>query len=117
DTAIEGNTIEKCAVGISGGYGVPNTMIKKCTIKGCETGVKLEGATGIIEDTIVEGALTAFHHENANLQLTNFQIKDLNAKGTAVNFLTGKLSLLNCNIAPAGIKLAAQPATAKDDPV
>jgi hypothetical protein len=117
DSVVEGNTIERCAAGIAGGYGIPNTMIKKCVIRGCEVGIRLEGATGVLEDTVVEGALTAFNHDNSILQLTNFQVKDLHAKGTAVNFLTGKLTLLNCNIAPAEIKVAAQPATAKDDPV
>jgi hypothetical protein len=117
DSVVEGNTIERCVAGITGGYGIPNTMIKRCIVRGCETGIRLEGATGVLEDTIVEGSMTAFSHENSILQLTNFQVKDLNAKGTAVNFLTGKLTLLNCNIAPAQIKVGAQPATAKDDPV
>lgn len=117
DTVLEGNTIERCGTGLIGGYGIPNTMIKKCTIRGCETGIKLEGATGVIEDTIVEGATTAFNQQNAILQLTNFQIKDLNPKGVAVFHEGGKLSLLNCNITPAQIKLAPAAATAKDDPV
>ena len=117
DYTIEGNTIDGCIAGITGRLGIPNSTIRQCVIRNCETGISLEGASGIIEDTLVEGAMTALHHENSNLQLTNFQIKDLNAKGTAVNFVTGKLSLLNCNIAPAQIKVAAQPATAKDDPV
>jgi hypothetical protein len=117
DSVLEDNTIEGCTAGITGGYGIPNTMIKKCVVKGCETGIKLEGASGVLEDTVVQGAMTAFHHENANLQLTNFQIKDLREKGTAVNFLSGKLTLLNCNLTAAQIKMAAQPATAKDDPV
>ena len=117
DSALESNTVDGCASGIVGGYGIPNTMIKKCTVRNCPTGIKLEGATGVIEDTIVEGATLAFHQQNATLQLTNFHIKDLNAKGIAIQFDTGKLTLLNCNIAPADIKIGVQPATAKDDPV
>jgi hypothetical protein len=117
DAVLVGNTIEKCGIGITGGYGIPNTMIKGCTIRACETGIKLEGGSGVLEHTLVEGATTAFHIQNANLQLTNFHVKDLAAKGTAVLFDTGELTLLNCNIAPAQIKIGPQPATAKADPV
>jgi hypothetical protein len=117
DTVIEGNTIEKCGSGITGGYGIPNTMVKKCVIRGCETGIKFEGGSGVIEDTLVEGATMAFHQQNMILHLTNFQIKDLNPKGVAVFHEGGRLSLLNCNITPAQIKLAPPAATAKDDPV
>lgn len=117
DSMLLDNTIEKCVSGITGGYGIPSTMLKKTVIRGCETGIKLEGASGVLEETLVEGAATAFHLQNSNLQLTNFHIKDLAANGTAVLFDTGVLTLLNCNIAPAQIKVGAQPATAKVDPV
>jgi hypothetical protein len=117
DSVLEGNTIEKCPAGITGGYGIPNTMIKKCVVRGCDLGIKLEGASGVVEDTIVEGAMTAFHQQNANLQLTNFQIKDLNAKGTAMLHEGGKLMLLNCNVTAAQIKVAPPAATEKDAPV
>ncbi|MBM3993738.1 MAG: right-handed parallel beta-helix repeat-containing protein [Planctomycetes bacterium] len=117
DSAVEGNTVEGCAAGITGGYGIPSTMIKKNIIRGCEVGIRLEGASGVLEDNLVEGAMTAFQHENASLQVANLQIKDLNAKGTGINFLSGKLTLLNCDIAPAQIKVAAQAATVKDDPI
>lgn len=117
DSVLHGNTIEKCASGITGGYGIPNTMMRKCVVRGCGVGIKLEGASGVLEDTVVEGATTAFHIQNANLQLTNFHINDLAAKGTAVQFDTGTLTLLNCNIAPGQIKVGPQPAAAKADPV
>ena len=83
----------------------------------CTTGISLEGASGVVEDTLIEGATTAFHHENCNLQLTTFEIKGLNPKGIAINFVSGKLSLLNCNIEPKQIKVGPPPATAKDDPI
>ena len=117
DATLIGNTVEKCTSGITGGYGIPNTMLKNCVVRGCETGIKLEGGSGVLEDTLVEGAATAFHIQNSSLQLTNFHVKDLAAKGTAVLFDTGTLTLLNCNIAPGQIKIGAQPATAKVDPV
>jgi hypothetical protein len=115
DSVLIGNTIEKCKFGINGGYGIPNTMIRKCIVRGCETGIKLEGGSGVLEDIAVEGATTAFHIQNSNLQLTNFHVKDLAAKGTAVLFDNGTLTLLNCNIAPGQIKIGSQPATAKAD--
>jgi Right handed beta helix region len=115
DSVIAGNIIEKCPLGINGGYGIPSTMLKNCIIRGCDTGIKLEGASGVLEDTVVEGATTAFHIQNSNLQLTNFRVKDLAAKGIAVLFDTGTMTLLNCNIAPGQIKIGAQPPTAKGD--
>ena len=117
DSLLMGNTVEKCSVGITGGYGIPNTMLRNCIVRGCETGIKLEGATGVLEDTLVEGATSAFHVQNANLQITNFFIKDLAPKGTAILFDAGTLMMLNCNIAPAQIKMGAQPATIKEDPI
>ncbi len=117
DSVLIGNTVENCTIGINGGYGVPNTMVKDCIVRNCETGIKLEGATGVVENTVVEKALTGFNHQNSNLQLTNFMVKDLLAKGLPVLFDTGVMTLLNCNIQAAQIKIGAQPATAKDDPV
>ncbi|MBI2805815.1 MAG: right-handed parallel beta-helix repeat-containing protein [Planctomycetes bacterium] len=117
DSVVVDNTIEKCDAGITGGYGIPNTMIQKCVIRDCDLGIRLEGGNGVVEDTVVERARIAFHHQNANLQLTNFQIKDLAAKGTAVLFDDGALSLLNCNIAPGQIKVAPQGPKATGVPV
>ena len=115
DSVIVGNTIEKCTFAITGGYGIPNTMIRQCTIRACETGIKLEGASGVIENTDVEGATTAFHIQNANLQLTSFRVKNLAPKGNAVLFDSGAMTLLNCNIAADQIKIAPQAATVKTD--
>jgi len=117
DSTLLGNTVEKCTNGITGGYGIPSTMLKKNIVRRCELGIRLEGGSGVVEDTLIEGATTAFHLQNASFQLTNFHVKDLNAKGTAVLFETGSLTLLNCNIAPGQIKIGTQPATAKVDPV
>ena len=117
DSVLLNNTVEKCAAGITGGYGIPNTMLRGCVVRDCAVGIKLEGASGVVEHTVVESATTAFHMQNSNMQLTHFVVKNLNPKGQAVLFDTGTLSLLNCNIAPAQIKIGVQPATAKTDPV
>jgi hypothetical protein len=117
DYIVEGNLVEGAAIGLNSGYGAANSSFRKCIIRNCETGISFEGVSGVIEDTLVEGAMTAFRHENCNLQVTNLQIKGLNAKGTAINFVSGKLSLLNCNIDPKQIKVGPPPATAKDNPI
>jgi hypothetical protein len=117
DNVVVGNTIEKCGVGIQGGYGVPNVMIKHATIRGCDTGLKLEGASGVVEDVTVEGASTGLYHTNSKLQFTNFRIKELAKKGVAIDFDTGTLSLLNCDVRFEDIKIAPQkPAADKPPP-
>ncbi len=106
DSVLVGNVVERCAFGVTGGYGVPNTMLKDTVVRGCDTGVKLEGATGVVEDLLVEGAAVAFHMQNSNLQLNGFQAKDLAKKGLAVLHEGGTLSLLNGNVAAGQIKMA-----------
>ena len=105
DSALVGNTVENCTAGIVGGS-VPNAIIKQCTVRGCQTGIKLDTASGVLEATTVEGAGTGLHQHAANLQLTNFQVKDVKAKGVAALVETGgTLTLLNCNIQPGQIKM------------
>jgi hypothetical protein len=117
DNVVTGNTIEKCSIGIQGGYGVPNVMIRQATIKACDTGVKLEGASGVLENVTVEGAATAYYQTNCKLQLTGFRCKDLAKKGVAVEFDSGTLSLLNCELKPEDIKILPQkPDPAKPPP-
>jgi parallel beta-helix repeat protein len=110
DTVLTGNTVEQCGFGVVGGYGLPNLMIKDLTVRGCETGLRLEGSSlGALEGITVEGAKVAFHHQNSNFQLTNFHVKKLDSKGTAILWESGTLKLLNCNVAPAQIKLSPAP--------
>jgi hypothetical protein len=116
DSVLIGNTIEKCTYGITGGYGIPNTMIKQTTIRGCEFGVKLEGGSGVLEEVMVEGATTAFQQQNCNLQLTQFGVKDLAKNGVAVLVETGTLSLLNCDLKPEQFKVLPQPPAAPGKP-
>jgi hypothetical protein len=116
DAVLGNNTIEKCGIGLNGGYGVPNVMIQHLSVRGCATGVKLEGATGVLEDVTVEGATTAFSHTNSRLQLTNFRIKDLAKKGVAVEFDVGTLALLNCELRPEDIKIPPQKPPEKPPP-
>jgi hypothetical protein len=108
DSVLLGNSIAKCTFGITGGYGIPNTMIKQTRIIGCETGVKLEGASGVLEDLTVEGATTGFLLQNSTLQLMQFQVKDLARNGVAVQVETGSLTLLNCDLKPEQFKVLAQ---------
>ena len=117
DNVVTANTIEKCNIGIQGGYGVPNVMIKNATIRGCDTGVKLEGASGVVENVVVEGATTAFYQTTCKLQITSFRFKELAKKGIAVEFDSGTLSLLNCELKPDEIKVVPRkPDPAKPPP-
>lgn len=105
DAVVSDNVVEKCAVGLQAGYGNPNVMIKNLTIRGCESGVKLEGCPGgILEGVTVEGALTGLIAENVSLQLTDFRVKDLRPKGSAIVWISGELKLLGGNVGPAHIK-------------
>ncbi len=118
DSVLIGNTVENCTSGITGGYGIPNTMIKQTRIRGCATGFKLEGGSGVLEDILVEGATTAFHEQNSSFQLTQFIVKDLAPKtGMAVLHEGNTLTLMNCNILPGQIKLGPQGAKPAPVPV
>jgi hypothetical protein len=118
DPVLMNNTVEKGEIGISFGYGAPNTMLKRAIVKGCASGLKLEGATGVIEDTVVEGATTALYLENSNIQLNNFQVKTLAKKGQAISGNGAVLSLLNCNLTPADIKAVPRaPEAGKKPPI
>ena len=117
DAVLIGNTIEKCAVGIQGGGGVPNVMIKQATIRGCEAGISLASATGVLEDVLVEGTTTAFYQTASKLQLNNFRVKDLlPKKGIAVSFDSGTLSLLNCELRSEDIQILPQKPADKGPP-
>jgi hypothetical protein len=105
DSVLMGNTVEKCKFGVVGGYGLPNLMIKDLTVRGCDTGLRLEGATGVLENVTVAGAKLGFHQQNANFQLTNFRLKDLDPKGEGIRWESGMLKLLNCDVRPEQIKL------------
>jgi hypothetical protein len=110
DAVVIDNTIEKCTHGLVGGYGVPNLMVKQLTIRGCPDGIRLESASGVLEDVTVEGSTTAYEQQNSTMQLNNFQVKDLAKKGgLAVLHEGGSLALQNCNIVPAQIKVVPQP--------
>jgi hypothetical protein len=116
DSVLIGNRIEKCDFGVTGGYGIPNTMIKETVVTECDTGMRLEGATGVVEDLLVEKAMVGFHQQNSILQLSALQIKDLQPKGTAILYETGVLTLLDANVAPEQVKfLNAKPVSVKKD--
>jgi parallel beta-helix repeat protein len=108
DAVLIGNTIENCTHGISGSFGIDNTIVKKCQMRGCDYGIVLQGGTAVVEDTLIEDStLIGFQQATAQLQLTNCQIRNTSPKGVALNFKSGTLSLLNCNITPDQIKMEA----------
>jgi hypothetical protein len=117
DCVVTDTVVEKCNFGLSGGYGLPNLMVKQLIVRGCESGVRLEGTSGVVEDAVVEGALTAYQQTNSTVQIVNLQVKDLAKKGgLAVLHEGGSLTLQNCNILPAEIKVVPQPPAADGKP-
>jgi hypothetical protein len=108
DSVVTDNTVEKCTYGLSAGA-VTNLMLKDMTARGCDTGIRMtEGTTGVVEDSVVRGATTAYLQSTATLQISGLQVKDLAPKGVAVQCESGSVSLLNCNIPPAQIKVLPQ---------
>ena len=117
DGVLIGNVVEKCGAGVGGGAGLPNLMVKDLTVRGCEVGLRIEGAPGgVLEGVTVDGATTALHVQNATLQLTDFRVKDLALKGVGVVTEGGVLRLLGGNLTPYHFKVAP-PAGATAVPV
>lgn len=106
DSVVTDNTIENCSGGIYW-YGT-NGMIKQATIKGCDTGVAITSMSGAIDDVTVEGAKTGLYHGGADAQVSNFRVTKLQKDGIAVDYYSGPLTLLNCNIRPEQIRVAKQ---------
>jgi hypothetical protein len=79
-------------------YGT-NGMLKNLAIRKCDTGLTLTSASGVVEDTLIEGCKTGYYHALATVQMTNVRITDMPKDGTVVAFYAGPLKLLNCNIA------------------
>jgi parallel beta-helix repeat protein len=104
EVAVIGNTIEKCPIGIHSFYSL-NSMIKSCTVRNCEVGVSFYSATGTVEDVVIEGAVTALSNFQSTVQAATVEVKDLAKKGQAILHEGGGMTLLNCNINPAQVKL------------
>ena len=110
DSVLAGNTVAKCKFGVIGGGGLPNLMVKDLIVRGCETGLRLEGSNGgVLENVTITGAKLGFHQQNSNFQLTNFRLKELDPKGVGILWESGTLKLLNCDVRPEQIKLVPPP--------
>jgi len=103
DSVVTGNTIEKCSAGIYW-YG-ENGMIKQATIRDCSSGVVITSMSGALEDITVEGALVGLYHAGATAQVTSMHVRNLLKNGKAVQYASGPLRLLNCNIKPDQIEI------------
>jgi hypothetical protein len=119
EVAVIGNKVEKCPIGIHNFYTL-NSMIKGNTVRNCEVGVSFYHSTGVVESVTVDGATTALGHDNSTVHATNVEVKNLAKKGMAILHDGGSMTLLNCNITPAQVKLIVQkPSTdpAKPPPI
>jgi hypothetical protein len=86
-------------------YGT-NGMLKNLVIRKCDTGLTLTSASGVVEDTLIEGCKTGYYHGPTTAQFTNVRITDLQKDGTAVLYYNGPLKLLNCNITAEQVTVA-----------
>lgn len=78
-------------------YGT-NGMLKDLKIRKCDTGLTMTSASGVVENSHIEGCKTGYYHGPSTAQLTNVRITDLQKDGTAVLYYNGPLKLLNCNV-------------------
>ena len=107
EVTVTGNTIEKCPIGIHNFYTL-NSMLKHCTTRNCDVGVSFYHSTGGMEEIVIEGAAAALGHDHSTVQATTVEVKSLARKGVGILHDGGALTLLNCNIAPAQVKLIVQ---------
>lgn len=98
DSAIASNSIAGPTVGISAGGG-QNAMLKANGINGCETGVRFENGTGILEESAIVGALKAAVVVGSTFQFTDVRVEQLREGGTALALAGSAVTLLNCNMA------------------
>ena len=117
DSSVLDNVVEGCAVGVQGGYGIPNTMIRNVAIKDCDAGIKLEGASGVVEDAVIENAKLGISMINANLQFHRVRLEKLDPKGIAFDWNTGTVTLLDCGIKLEQVKWNAPAAPPPGDTV
>jgi hypothetical protein len=116
DGALTGNTVEKCTYGIRWDHG-QNGMMKRVVIRGCGTGVQLQFTTALLEGVTVDGATTAVHNLSTTAQLSGLHVTNLAKKdGVALLYENGAVTLINCNIKAAQIKLKAIPAKGPTTP-
>ncbi len=102
DSAVTDNEIEGCATGFYW-YGT-NGMIKRLTVRNCDTGMTATSMSGVFEDCKVEACKTGYYHALATAQLTNVQFTSVPKDGIMVSFYAGPLTLLNCNVPPETIQ-------------
>jgi hypothetical protein len=103
DSIVSGNTVEKCSTGIYW-YG-ENGMLKQNAVRDCATGVTVTSMSGALEDITVDGCQVGYYHGGATTQVTTLRVLNLRKDGKAVQYASGPLTLLNCNIQPEQIEL------------
>ena len=102
DSSAVQNTIEGCATGLYW-YG-SNAMIKQLVLKNCDTGIVITSMSGALEDILFDNCPTGLNHAGATAQVTSMRSVNAPKDAVPVLYVSGPLTLLNCNISHEQIK-------------
>jgi len=106
-TAID-NVIDGCARGLH--WHGRTAMMKGNKITNCAIGLSGHTATGVVEDTTIDGSKVYFEFYYSTMQFTNCHIGEVAKDGCALSLnQQAGVTLLNCNIPDDKIKLDAVP--------
>lgn len=115
DIVATGNIIQGSTIGLNA-VGSANFMGKQTVIRGCQAGVRFDSMSGVLEDTLVEGATTPYYQQTASMTVTHFRA-DKSPKDAVGVFHEGTtLSLLNTTFLPTQFKFGTQPAPKEGPP-
>jgi parallel beta-helix repeat protein len=102
------NLVSGPARGIYWRHGT-NAMIQDNTVSGCTTGLSLDSATGVAENTTIDKVTTAVSLTKSNVQFTTCHVTELAEDGIAMDLNASAVTLLNSNIGDDQIKIAGTP--------
>jgi len=107
DSTFSGNTIEDAVYGIYWANG-KQAMIKHNRVSRSTWGVFLLTTSGVVEDTVVDSARTAFAMAALNMQLTDCRVENAGTN-CVLQMENSSVTLLNCSIADDQIKATGTP--------
>jgi len=105
DSTLAGNRIEDAETGVF--WSGSNAMLRTQSLSGCTIGMRLEGVTGVVEDTVIEGCTTGVSIAGSTVQLTDVRVGDVPADGRALSCNGSAVTLLNSNLVAEQIDVGA----------
>ena len=103
DSAFIDNTFEKCVVGLY--WHGTNGMLQRLKFEQCDTGIVMTTSSAVGENLEIKNCGIGLHTVLATVQLTNLRISDVPEKGKPIEYASGAITLLNCNLTPDDIKI------------